>query len=467
MPASPQQIPLTSSCNAPFWMANTTVDFVTLINLDQTNTVYIGTTSSIQIGGPNTIPLGPNASVTYPANKSLYGVAPNNTHPILVTPGAISYSPSGLAIVGNVIATVSGSVSISGTPNVNIANTPSVTISGTPSVIISGTPTVNLASGTTVSITGTTTVSISGTPTVALAAGTTVSISGTATVNVTGNVNVIGQGGFVAPGQLAVLLNGNSAAATATPGGSVSRGPFTVSTYNSVVLTVSLASTNSSGATGAAICALLNFQWQDNSGNTIEQDLISVLIGCTFTVQVPCKGSTLFVNIVNPGTVGSITFPINSLFLIGDYRTVPDITFLSYGFNAPTITGFTVEASAFPVTTVASWLANLVTSAETASTSYIAFLAPWKGPVSGWYQQITQALSNNGTIVDMSYATQGNVTVGAPNTNGTLVNLPSAVQTAPVPINFFAPPTQLAFIYKSVATAGGETILMLTGESNA
>jgi hypothetical protein len=51
--------------------------------------------------------------------------------------------------------TVTGSVSISGTPSVSIAGTPSVSLSGTPSVSLAGTPSVSLSGTPSVSIAGT------------------------------------------------------------------------------------------------------------------------------------------------------------------------------------------------------------------------------------------------------------------------------------------------------------------------
>lgn len=109
---SPVQIPLTPNSSGPVWQANSNVPTVTLINQDQTNSVYIGNISSIAPGGPNTAPIGPNASITWPGNQPIYAVASVNTQPLLIIPGSVSYSPGGLAIVGNVNATVSGNVNI-------------------------------------------------------------------------------------------------------------------------------------------------------------------------------------------------------------------------------------------------------------------------------------------------------------------------------------------------------------------
>lgn len=114
MTVNPVVVPLSANPTGPVWMANPTVEQVTLVNRDTANRVYIGNNPSIYVGSPNAVPLDPNASICYPGNKPIYAVATAGTAPLLIVPGAVAYSPGGLAIVGNVNATISGNVNIAG-----------------------------------------------------------------------------------------------------------------------------------------------------------------------------------------------------------------------------------------------------------------------------------------------------------------------------------------------------------------
>lgn len=434
---------------------------ITVLNLDTSNSIWIGNSQTIMAGQPGAIELGPLASMSFDGSISVYGVSSGPTVQVGVIPGGTAYSPGALNISGPVTAEISGSVSIEGTPNVNVANSPAVTVSSgsvnanvSGNVGITGTPSVTVSSGTV-------NANVSGNVNVANSPAVTVS-SGTLNANVTNaNIDVIGSGGFILPGQLAFLVK-NTATFTANAGLSAQFTSQNVSNYSSILF-YSNSPTISSTATGAAVCAHWFLQWTDSSGNIITQDSVSVLLGCEFCVEVPVKGAILNAFLFNTGSVGNISYAANSIFVWGDYRTVPDLTVMSYGISSlPAITGMTLIQMSAPVFSVSKWIANLSAPSIVASTQYLVPLPLWNGQVSGWFQQTTGALTNDATIIDLTYAVQGGIPAGTGYQNGILENLPAAIASSPLEISYNSPPSQLAFIFKpSVSPAN--TYLQLTG----
>lgn len=291
----------------------------------------------------------------------------------------------------------------------------------------------------------------------------------TGPVTITGPVDIVGDGGFILSGKLA-LTSKNAANIVANAGTATLLGPFDVSNYSSLMFNANGA-TPSSTAAGAAICAIWQFIWSDGNGTQIGVDSFSALVGAACTVNVPVKGASVELSLINIGTVGSLTYFASSVVLWGDYRSVSDLQIIEYGINgAPaTVTGWTVLTPSPPVTAVppvtvgiTPWIASLNDSTAPASTQFLLPLALWKGNVSGWYQQTGQALAHDATIVDLTYATQGNVNAGTAYMFGILGNLPNTVQTSPVDISYNSPPTQLAFLFETGVSVGS-TFLTLTG----
>lgn len=274
-------------------------------------------------------------------------------------------------------------------------------------------------------------------------------------------LDVIGQGGFILPGELQLLFD-NTAPVVAAPLSSQARGPFIVNNYSSIMFTANGPS-SSSVAAGAAVCAVWNFQWSDQSGNIISTtDTISCFMDCDITVQIPVKGYQVEIFLNNIGTVGTITYANNDVMLWGDYRAVDDIVVLDTGQSAPTITGWNVFTQPNPVYAVSQWLASVIDSVQVASKFTLWPMPQFRGSVSGMYGQSTEALARFATIVDMTYAVQGSIVAGTSYSFGILQSMNSAAGTT-APVNYNSPPTQLAFIYETGATAGGQTTLNLTG----
>jgi hypothetical protein len=395
------------------------VGSVTVINLSTADTIYVATTPTVH---DTDIPIGPLASMTFDGTQWWYGSAIDQPlMEVAILPGASGYSAGSLTISGPVTAEISGPVTVEG--SVDIGNT----------------------------------------PTVDLAAGATVDISGTADVNVqNATIDVIGSGGYILPGQLA-LLKENSGTFSAAHGSSTLLTTQTVSSYSSILFAADDAA-NSSTSSGAAVCAIWQFDWTDASGNVIGSDTISCLLGCEFTVQIPVKGSQVSVYLVNPGTTGTVSYSGSSVFLWGDYRTVPDTTIISYSVSSlPTVTSWSLIQPSDPVLSIAQWLASLQIAAAdlSANTSYLVPLPLWLGPVSGWYAQGAENLAHDITIVDLTYATQGNIAGGIGYAYGFLVNL-SGESGASGSIAYNAPPTQQAILFETGSTTASLTFT-LTG----
>lgn len=308
-----------------------------------------------------------------------------------------------------------------------------------------------------------------------------VNISGTPNVNILGQstsldvsaatVNVDGVAGAFPPGKLASIFQNTlgSVSATANSSTALTGSPFDVSNYLSIILRMSQASNNST-ATGAAICSMWLVQWLDASGNTISRDVFSHLLGTDYAVQVPVKGSKVNISLVNVGTTGTITVAANNAVVWGDYRQLEKPIVLNYVANVlPVVTGWTVLAPSAPSGGVAGsqgvmqWIASFQSSGLVVSTQYMLPLTPWEGLVNGWWTQSTNALAHDLTIVDLTFATQGNVGAGTAYQFGMIMNVSGAVSTNPSnPVSFYTPPTQLALLFET-STAIGATLLFLTG----
>jgi hypothetical protein len=61
------------------------------INQDMTNAVSIGYQSNIGIGGANTVQLGPQSAMPLDGSRTIYAIAPPNTAPLQVIPGASNF----------------------------------------------------------------------------------------------------------------------------------------------------------------------------------------------------------------------------------------------------------------------------------------------------------------------------------------------------------------------------------------
>jgi hypothetical protein len=192
-------------------------------------------------------------------------------------------------------------------------------------------------------------------------------------------------------------------------------------------------------------------------------------------VQIPVKGSSLTINLINIGSTGNITGAIGNVLMWGDYRDLDDIKVMNFNIGAtspvvngtvvltqgggPPASGISGEALGIP-----GWICSFESNQNPNTTPSETFLIPlpvWRGPVSGSYGQDTDALAADATIIDLTFATQGNVVAGTPYEFGLIANLPSAIGSS-VDVNYNSPPTQLAFVFKTGATLGNTTVF-LTG----
>lgn len=380
-------------------------------NMDSVKVVWVANVSNVATDGSNGIPLDPGDSVTFDGSTSIYAVSPSGPAVVALVPGGVSFAPGSIDITGPVTATISGPVTIAGTPDVTIA-------------------------------------------------GQLASLDVSAAV-----VDVIGQGGFVLPGQLALLLK-NALTVNVAALGSTIVGTFTVSNYSSIVIN-SNSPANSSTAAGAAVCVQWQFVWMDNAGNILATESFSCFMGSVVSVQMPVRGSQVQITLLNNGSSGTISYLANAIKIEGDYRQINKPVVMFYGSSAsPVVSGFNVLPVTQPVSTIAAWIAALQSNAFAilANTSYLVPMPLWYGNVSGWYQQVTQALAQDATIIDVTFGTQGSIVTGTGYANGIMQNLPSAIQGSPVNITYNSPLSQLAFTFKTGA-AVGDTFLMLTGAS--
>lgn len=365
--------------------------------------VNLDTANTVNLGSSSTnlaYPLGPLASAVLTA--PVYAAAA--TVPLLVgiAPGGTGYSPGALTITGPVTATITGPVEAE--------------------------------------------------------------ISGTADVNVTNaTIEIIGGGGYVLAGQIQQVYQ-PSAAVTVAPNSLTALGVFNVSTYASLDFSFTNPM-NSSTASGAGMCMGVYFLWGDAGGNVLGRDFISVIQGAQIYGNVPCQGAVVEVQLYNPGSVGTMKFNTDGkgILIDGSSRASNAIHFSESIFvTNPTFSGLTVEPFTGPVGFVNGWVANIQATGLTAGNVYMWPFPLFNGPVSGWYQVITDALDNDAVIIDLSFATVGGVVAGTGN-NALLQNLPSGILANPDNISYISPPSQLALIAKPSNSAGG-LFLTLTGQ---
>lgn len=399
---------------APGPVVGAEADMVTVINLDTENTVNLGSAANHL-----PFPLGPLASQTLTA--PVWAAA---AEPLVVgiVPGGGAYSPGSLTINGPVTAEITGPVEVEGS------------------------------------------ISITGTPTVELAAGTTVDVSGIADVNIqNANIDVVGAGGYIAPGQINSVF-ANAGPVTAAAGGSANLGTFDVSTYLSVIASLGPVS-NSSSSAGAAVCAVYQFSWLDINSTLIATDVYSCVVGGEVVYEIPVRGYSLQISMFNLGAGGTLTAAASKLVIDGSYRSVPNTRVVSTVAGAPTLAGCVVVPQQLPVFGVAAWIASIAYTWAGANASVVFLLPQWVGEVTGFYQVITTALARNATVVDLTYAVQGQVTSGSTYQFGIVQNIPGSIDANPVPVNFNLPPTQCAVIVDTPA-AVGEFFMSLIGAAN-
>lgn len=71
--------------SAQIYAGGTFEETLTLINQDPVNPVYIGETKSVSVGGSDADVIPPLGSITYPAARSRFAAAPENTASLIVT----------------------------------------------------------------------------------------------------------------------------------------------------------------------------------------------------------------------------------------------------------------------------------------------------------------------------------------------------------------------------------------------
>jgi hypothetical protein len=201
------------------------------------------------------------------------------------------------------------------------------------------------------------------------------------------------------------------------------------------------------------MCAVISFIWQDSIGDVLGTDRISVCQGQTVTGSIPCLGSTVTITAFNPGTVGTLTFPVNDIFVDGSFRQVSKISFSTEAYGTPVFAGLQQLTPIAPAYVIDGWIVNLVnTTGLVVADLYMLLLPMNYGEVIGSFQVATDALSNNMVIIDLAYQVVGGVTPGAGN-NGMVFNASGAIGSSPV--DFVMPPSQCALIMKvsNVATS--------------
>jgi cytoskeletal protein CcmA (bactofilin family) len=400
---------VTSASTLIFGGQGSTATPIQVVNLDTENTVWFSYLSNPQANQPGSFPLGPLASMSFTGTVSVWGVSESGeTIVVGVIPGGSNYSPGSLTISGPVTATISGPVTVEGT--VDIAGTTDVQIQNA-------------------------------------------------------NIDVVGAGGFINPGQIGNLVTSGPLTVGANSSIDVAT-DVNVENYTSLTFLAGNM-TNSSTAAGAAVCAVLEITWTNSAGVAVATDTLSTALGgdAGATWEVPIKSSFFSIICINPGTVGTITLPSACIYVDGSYRTLPNIRVVSCTLATPTLTGCVVVAQSKPVGDINTWIASLAYSWTGANTNVVILLPQWAGQVTGFYQVITTALAKNATIVDLSYAVQGQVVSGSGYTFGIIQNIPSAIDTNPVDVSFNLPPTQCALILSTPA-ATGEFFLSLAGVGN-
>jgi hypothetical protein len=433
----------------PLFTPGSSTGSVTLINLSDSDTIYVSTTPVVHISD---IPVGPLASMTFDGSQWWYGSA--ITEPLVqvaVLPGTTGYGAGSLNISGPVTAEITGPVTVEGT--VGIDGTVDASVTGT--VDISGTPTVDLASGATVEI--------SGTPTVEL--------TGTADVNVeNAQIDVFGAGGYILPGQTASLYHNAAAVSLPTGGGNTALlSGVSVAAYNSLDFSIDGAYiTGAAGAADASVGTII-VEFSDLDNYIVETYTINVPVawggsanGSMATFSVPCAGSLVNVFVYNFGITGggTLVYPVGTIGISGSYRSISGIKYNATIFNHPTVNSIIwAESPNTAQNSYMPWVAQIDNPTLTTGDSYGFNLNGYSGTVQGFFRP------NGGTpsviIADLGVAaTIGGITTGVDSLE-TIYVCEAAAAGDVVPVSFNLPPSPCAALI--AGTTGQSFNLQLLG----
>lgn len=353
-----------------------------VVNLDNTNTLYLSTQSNPVPNQPGTFPVAPLSSLSFDGSVGIYGITSGPNVIAGIVPGGQGYSPGALAISGPVTATISGpvtvngNVGITGTPSVNVANTPSVNISGTPNVNIANTPAVTVSSGS-VAVS-----SVSG----------TIDVSGSSVDITTGNVNATGVGGFILPGNVASLYSNTSNQNIGGGSNLTLLNLQDVTNYNSFDMSFAVGDP-SQALVNHAHAYQLSLTWYDDlvTGIPVYQETWWPWVSDTLgTAPVrgtgPMHGKYMTVIISNPVAGGAATqITLSNAVIFGSGRVTTQSDFRQQATPK-------IDQSAHiivnPVLCDDNYIADSVGMvAVTANLTYVIFLGLYSGPID-WAMQI-------------------------------------------------------------------------------
>lgn len=363
-----------------------------ITNTDKTNPVYYST-------GPGTIDaqssqIPPGSAETFDGLDDVWMSTLSSAISVLVDYkiGSRNFAPGSLAIVGNVNATVSG--------NVNVTNTPNVAITGTPNVNVSS---------------GSLTATVNGPVQIEPTAGQPLDVSA-ATVTVTA--------AYILPGKIATLVSdlashsmGPLASFTYNGGTAIN-----VQNYSAINLTIG-ATSSAQNSVGAAITCPVTLDWFDDSAlqNRVYTETVFAYVGATTVAKLsgisPVHGQYLRITVQNTGTISNVS--VSNLVVTGSFRSPVYSSWRSFvpltAGSAPDIlvNGFTVSLLNAPAGGQ-QYSGNLgMLPNVTPGTGLRVYLLPlYAGPVAYYWQVNTAALSNMGTLVDLSFVTSGNLSAG-------------------------------------------------------
>jgi hypothetical protein len=411
-PVSPTSNNTPCSMRLPQTASDSVANTVTLINLDSTNTVTINGTNSVTVGG-NGIALGPGASIQLPTSSPWFAVAPLNTSPMLVAPGAANYTSPTL---------ITGPVTISGT----------VTVGGT------------------VAISGTVPVSIGGT--------VAVSITGANTIQVTGNVNVVGTGGTFPAGGSTLLANASAQVVPA--GGALTVNMGDMSTYTAYNLSAQAYCTTQ-GTVGAPLTVQVLLKWYADAAYSQQVDSdtghmwVSNAAGVTQTLYVkgPTQGRYLQLQFYNPD--GTTALDVNYFF----YGTGRELGGSSHWWQKAPLGGamtagqtMLLGAGVSPASGSDDNILSLIANQAIAASTTMWQPLPLKSPcLSDWEFQTLVALANNLTLNMGARLINGSIIAGT-GAPGAIWN-PGNTAATPFSAQFSLPRCPMWFCAHTTATA--------------
>jgi hypothetical protein len=138
-----------------FWPGQSGVQ-LTLANQDLVNTVTIARRPNFTIGGSNTLSIPPLGSVTVDGSKTLWGLAPANTQPLLILPGGGNWAPSPAQVAAQINAlglmkdSTGQTINTTAGGTTTAVNGTTTAVNGVPAGIsTTGVPLLNLKSATT------------------------------------------------------------------------------------------------------------------------------------------------------------------------------------------------------------------------------------------------------------------------------------------------------------------------------